>query len=330
MQMLETKTKTLSNVIYNAIRLDYESSQQRDYIGISEIAYCQRKLYLQKSRNEKQEINPENLLKIYEGTSAHELLQSLLWKYRGRLDGFKYYKAEKEVEIEGILKGHIDLLCELDGQIYVTDFKIVGNRKFSMLKDTPDEHYRIQLMLYAYSLKLPTAILLYINKETGKSKEYLIEVELETVAKYIEKAKELRYCIMEQVEPEIPFGKETESWECSYCRYKQECWNKSFIEIEKKDEAELIDAELENRYIKLCDEIEELEEEKKIIKDTITASLNGKKGFGFSLTATYTPPSEIINYDKNRLELLVSSDILSRCAKRSQKAGYYTLKQRSS
>ncbi|MBP7553969.1 MAG: hypothetical protein KA885_11140, partial [Spirochaetes bacterium] len=83
-------------------------------------------------------------------------------------------------------------------------------------------------------------------------------------------------------------------------------------------------------YIKLCDEIEELEEEKKIIKDTITASLNGKKGFGFSLTATYTPPSEIINYDKNRLELLVSSDILSRCAKRSQKAGYYTLKQRSS
>ncbi len=323
---IELKKRLLGEVILKAIQLDYQNQEKRNYLGISEIAYCVRKLYFQKTRAEKPDINPENLLKMYEGNATHELLQSLLWKHRGQIKNFKYVKAEKQVFIGDILKGHIDLICEIDGKTFVTDFKITGHFKFSKLQ-APDDHYAVQLMLYTYAMGLKQALLVYVSKETGKIKEYLIEVDKEIVDYHILKAKYLHYCIKSSITPDIPFKTCKESWECSYCKYKQECWKLSFIDnnqtSEDGDVPVLIESELELEYVSLSKAIDELEIKKGEIKDKIISVLNGSNGYGLNLSAVYIKPTESSSIDKKKLSELVTGEVLQAVTKTSQKTGYY-------
>jgi hypothetical protein len=316
---------TIGQAIKQAISEDYKREGRRTYVGISEIPYCPVKTYRKHTREEKTELGDEVLIKFLVGRASHEYVQALLWKQRGNVDGFKYRKAEKEIQIkvDGFtLFGHADLIATMNGKDYVVDFKMVGAGKFRNILTEPDEYYVDQVMLYAYGLGLSHWCLTYVNRETGAVKDHTGEVDKERIFYLTEKYSNIMIAIEREVEPVIPFEDQSESWECSYCQYCVECWGSK--EYDKNDDIYRIPADQDEQIGQLKREKKEVEAALKDIKSEVEANAAGARIVGDNNKATYTVPKPTVKYDPDKLQTLFDPEDLKQAEKITQKKPFYT------
>jgi len=322
---------TAGQLVLQALEAGYRAEKPRKYIGISQLPYCEKKLFKQATRKEKTELTDQVLLSFLTGSATHEKLQNLLRKHRGSLP-FKYKRAEKKVRIAtpagNTLKGHADLIAEIDDKEIVIDFKIVNENKFRYT-DKPDFHYKDQLMLYAYGLGLQHCQLCYLCKNSGKQITFAFPVDFSRIQVLLKKYDALLEAIEHERLPEKPFKSENETWQCRYCQYSRECWG--FIEIEKDEkEIAVIPSNTEIKYLKLLKEREEIEEQINEIKCKIIVDADGKDALGAQLRASYIQPAEMISYDKKKLEKMFPLESLKPCQRITRKKGYYRFSERKS
>ena len=96
---------------------------------------------------------------------------------------------------------------------------------------SPNSVHRDILHLYMNAFSVPRAILLYVEKNTLKTKHFEIDYMPEISLKIIARAKELDSHIQSKKIPEAEAKiKDNIRWQCGYCDYAEECDD----EIQKK------------------------------------------------------------------------------------------------
>ncbi len=320
----------LSEIFTQSLTKDYAESETRKNVTISSIGYCQKKLYEQIRRQEKTELSPETISKFFRGSSIHEKIPKILWKWRGKFDNFKFIKSEGEVKIkiDGIkdLVGHYDLHCEIDNKQYVVDYKIVDY--MNRIKEA-QQHYKDQLMMYADGLGISKCILIYFDSSNFSSKEFVFDVNQNRVNTLKMKYIHIHECLQGKQQMQKPFKEFKDGgWECKYCQYKNECWSKEEIKegFEKNNEVKEFDEKLSIRYINVMKQKEKIDNEFDEIKEQIEKELAGYQGENKYMYANYTAPTTTTGYNKKKLESIVPLDLLSKCQYESQRKGFYKLK----
>jgi len=319
----------LRDVVYHALYQGQEEEEPRDYIGISQIAFCERALWNYYIKGVKKEFDEATLLRFLVGTATHAYLLSLLWKHRGKVEGFQFKKSEKKVtlsrpgwEQKNIkpLQGHLDLEAILNKLKTISDFKIVAHGYFVKIQEAP-RHNKIQLMMYAAADDAPQCLLAFVNKDNGRMKEFLFEPDIEIVESMLDKYERL---MTAKEEPGIPFTENNESWECSYCQFADRCWPGQ--RIEKKEGVVVISEAKAKRYIELVNMKREIDEEMEQVKTAIISTLDGKNGMADGLTATFIRQAERIEYDSKKLIAKIDPTALKQCEKIRKATEYYLLR----
>jgi len=293
-------------MILDLLAKDYQEEEARDYLGISQIGYCSLKLVRQVLRKEKTELKPEVLGKFFRGKAIHEEIPSLIWRNRAYFRekfGLKYIKSEKEVIIkinEYELKGHLDMLFEdKTGNLVVFDWKVVN-----FIPKEPHQHYLDQLFMYAEAVGANKVALVYFDSENMQDKMFEMTIDKARIAFLKDKYYDIMQLIKKEKEPDKPYQHFDDSWECSYCQYKNECWSKEEIErfYTKKDVTMPIEFDLARRYANIAKEFNKLKEMKEELEEQIKIKLNGAEGVSDFFSVRYIVPEPKIDYNINAIK----------------------------
>jgi hypothetical protein len=139
------------------------------------------------------------------------------------------------------------------------EIKTTHAQGFRVIRDTPKPEDVIQMSLYMLFEHVENGVLLYVGRDNGFLKEYVIKVgdplyriALDTILKKIQDLKVLEANIKNRQVPardcqivlKHKDGKVTEqfqkdkkmhktNWQCSYCQWKDLCWRDEIEEIKK-------------------------------------------------------------------------------------------------
>jgi predicted phage-related endonuclease len=216
-------------------------------------------------------------------------------------------QTEVSIEYKGkeLLKGHIDGLAipvakrvDLEGntvaeyknakdELILLEAKTLANRGFQELREkgVKEAHpqYYTQVQLYLHALGLDKAYLVARNKETPKTRLWdhyyeKIHYDREFVEAELERLAELDAKIENHVEIDPPFNPEN-NWQCRrpWCPYSKLCHPEYYQQ--KKREEVITKEELANivaEYNELSEEIKQLEEKQKELKEQLLVAAQEK------------------------------------------------------
>ncbi|MEM2227645.1 MAG: PD-(D/E)XK nuclease family protein [Candidatus Bathyarchaeia archaeon] len=188
-------------------------------IGIyypSRLPYCLRQQYYEWLLGVEY---PEELLRIFEiGNIFHEWLKRVF----KNVEGVKLLENEKPInvylaEVDIFINGRIDdvILIEADNQTYIIEAKT--HRNLNFLEGAHKEHIA-QLNFYLKFYPSAKGIILYLEKNTLKTREFMIEFNQSLFKETLERAKILHNALLAKKPP--PPEK---SPLCQYCLFKEKC-----------------------------------------------------------------------------------------------------------
>ena len=166
---------------------------------------CPRKMYY--SRRYPQE-NDLELLKVFEmGNIVHEFIQDVIMK-GGQ------HEVPIKLEDNGIIvRGRLD--CLYENELY----ELKSTKSIHFVKDKPNNHHVMQLMLYMKQLGYKSGNLLYIEKNTLQMVEHTVE--------YDDSIYNLAIALFRKAHQGLSTNtlpvKECEAWECKFCNYQDKC-----------------------------------------------------------------------------------------------------------
>ena len=87
------------------------------------------------------------------------------------------------------------------------------------------EGHVMQVLLYMYAKKIHDGMVLYIEKNTLKSKSFSVKYDEKILEKIFDRFRKLDFCLVnnELPQPEARLDKEKE-WMCGNCPYNEECY----------------------------------------------------------------------------------------------------------
>jgi len=136
--------------------------------------------------------------------------------------GFEY--IEKQVEnTEYMMRGHVDAILKIAGDMVVADYKSMHSNQFTRLSEPLDKHI-IQIEIYLWLLGLNSGILLYENKDNQKIKMFEVVYNQTLIDKILRRASSLIEIIKSKKLPKRPF--ERDSSQCKACEFVTTCWKK--------------------------------------------------------------------------------------------------------
>lgn len=206
-----------------------DNNEKRELKGFnaSGMGHCFLERYWERQGKEKDDLESRKLRVFEVGNIIHEFLQNVA----KQATNIKVLECESELQLDGFIFGHPDLLIEVDGKLILYDIKTVHSKKFhysvNPRKGNPQDDlgYIAQLHTYALMLseKYPRLVdcrILYVSKDDlcMAEKAYpFTEYARNTVLKEINKLKEMWE---KQEEPQaIP----QEDWQCNYCGFQSKC-----------------------------------------------------------------------------------------------------------
>ncbi len=187
----------------------------------SRLPYCLRQQYYEWTLGYPY---PENTLRIFEvGNIFHSWLEKTLSKNNS---GIKLLYSEKPISIyvaehDFFINGRIDdiIKVEKDEQTYLIEVKTYKNLLF--LKEPKREHL-LQLNFYLKPYPDSNGIILYIEKNTLKTREFTIQFNQTLFNEMLDRALLLHNNLQSETIPH-PEGKKNYSWECRFCLYHDKC-----------------------------------------------------------------------------------------------------------
>jgi len=187
----------------------------------SEIGNCIRKVWF----SYKYPIQiKSDLIKIFEmGNILHNFVVNVL-------------KSEKNPEVEllesempfkidmgdFLISGRIDnlLLLKENSKKILVEVKSTSSIK-SITE--PMSHNVMQLQLYMHALNIHDGTLLYVEKNTLKSKVFYVEFKQEIANHALERFRLLHKFLNDDIAPIAEAKNNGKKWECNYCDYREMC-----------------------------------------------------------------------------------------------------------
>lgn len=121
------------------------------------------------------------------------------------------------------ISGRIDDIIRLEHNGEKALVEVKSTKSIEFLRE-PSEQYLMQLQFYMHSTGIHRGFVLYVEKNTLKSKSFSVNYDKELADTIIKRFKALHLSLTNN---SIPYAeaKQTRknSWMCNYCLYKKEC-----------------------------------------------------------------------------------------------------------
>jgi CRISPR/Cas system-associated exonuclease Cas4 (RecB family) len=201
----------------------YEEKEHRKHLGASIIgAECDRQLWYT-FRWAKMPEYPGRLLRLFNrGKREEQPLMNLLDKM-----GFAIANNQQRVsDIDKHFGGSVDAIAELNGTVYVVEFKTSGTgRKFNELRKdgvikAKFQHY-VQMCIYGYYLDCNKGIYIAVNKNDDDIHLEVVDLDFNLANEYIKRAE----VIIGSPDPLKKISEDPNYYICSTCTFKQICHN---------------------------------------------------------------------------------------------------------
>jgi|TARA_Y100000310_G_scaffold68970_2_gene64316 CRISPR/Cas system-associated exonuclease Cas4 (RecB family) len=192
----------------------------------SEAGQCLRKSYY--SFINPKEIDLE-LTKIFEaGNIVHDFV-SKVFKSDKNPD-VEVLESETSFEIpvdDFVISGRIDNLVLFKGEEKKVLVEVKSTKSVDYL-DGPQESHIMQLQLYLHARKMQEGVLVYVEKNTLKSKTFPVTYNPSIYEVIINRFKKLHEHLKSSSTPD-PESRllEDKKWMCRYCNYKTECFQET-------------------------------------------------------------------------------------------------------
>jgi len=203
--------------------LDKESKVKEDTTFYpSEISYCKRKNYY--GRRCKIPFDKETLRTFQVGNLIHNFISYLLKK---NLET-KLLDSERSLTVIANAEEDIDIRGRLDNLVLVntgegsekTIFEVKTSSNIQYMKEA-QEHHVMQITPYLRALQLKKGYIIYVEKNTLKTKVFPVEYDKKIFLELVKRTREIAKHLRENSLPE-PEGRKS-SWECSMCLYRDKC-----------------------------------------------------------------------------------------------------------
>jgi len=199
----------------------YYVDQQRDrdktHFYISEAGKCPRQVYFSFKGLPKKDFAPSFLMLFDLGDNVHKMVAKAMLSSKE----VEVLALEKDIPPEEIISGRFDQIIKVGNELFILDVKSINSRAYSYLK-APKEDNVLQINLYLHYFDIKKGVLLYVDKDTLKKKEWIIEYDKEVAEETINGLNLLRKQIDSNTLPnrlkEYP-----KIWKCRYCQYKKIC-----------------------------------------------------------------------------------------------------------
>ncbi len=181
---------------------------------------------------------PDRTILVFDDGNWHEeLLKDHIRKTVFALTEWK--GKNQRIEIATIngrkMTGEIDgLITDPLNVTRLLEIKSINHFGFERLKDEPLDDHRRQTNLYLHGLKkasmeINEAIIIYKNKNTAAMKEFIIKYDAQQALDDITKFEVVDELAEDNEIPARPYS--ADSWQCSYCRWREHCWSGYVDEI---------------------------------------------------------------------------------------------------
>ncbi len=166
----------------------------------------------------------KEVMKIFQvGNMIHAFIVDVLSSQKNPSVELLESEAPFELAVDDfIISGRIDdvVLLKLNGKKYIVEVK--STRSISYMTK-PVETHIAQLMLYMYAKKIYNGIILYIEKNTLKTKAFDVDYDEKTLEKIISHIRELHKYLKDGKLPPPEAKLNGQDWMCRYCPYREEC-----------------------------------------------------------------------------------------------------------
>ena len=163
------------------------------------------------------------------GNIIHVFIQEKLKEKYGDLVKVEV-PVEKSFEVYNIkVRGRVDVLFN---EKYIIELKTTNNLKkwnselriHEEMKAPYDDHV-LQLMLYLGMLKLKHGYIVYVEKNTLKTKTFRVDFNLDVYEKAITRIVELHnYLVNDKLPPAEALKNPNMRWQCRFCEFREKCW----------------------------------------------------------------------------------------------------------
>jgi len=197
--------------------IEHRSNKIQNRFYLSEAGKCPRQVFFSFKKCPSKETEP-NFLRLFDhGDHMHQLITKTLLNIKN----IKVVATEVNIPSSDLVSGRADAIVEKDNVLYVLDIKSINSKAFDYLESAKEDNV-LQVQLYLHYFGIEKGILLYVNKDNLKLKEYIIDYDKKVAESLIKDFEKLRKQIdSDEMPPRIkgyPLF-----WQCKYCKFKSVC-----------------------------------------------------------------------------------------------------------
>ena len=189
----------------------------------SEVGQCLRKSWY--SFLNPKEVEPD-LAKIFEaGNILHEFVGKVFASEKNPDVELLEEESPFTIEVDDfVIAGRIDNLVLLKEQQRKAVVEVKSTKMLSMVPEPKPEHV-MQLQLYLHAKGVQDGILLYVEKNTLKSKTFHLQYDPTQYEDILARFRKMHDNLVNSQLPK-PEARllEDKKWMCRYCNYRQECF----------------------------------------------------------------------------------------------------------
>jgi len=219
--------------------LSKQKDKEQHHFYITDAGKCGRAVFF-KFKNVARKEMEANILRLFDhGDYIHQLIMKSLVG----LKEIRVVASEINIPPQEIISGRADAIISDGKDLYILDIKSINSMIFDKLTEAKEENI-FQIQLYMHYFKIPKGILLYVNKDNQKLKEFIINYDENLAESLLADFVKLKKRIDSNIVP-ARIEDYPNNWQCRYCQFKEICkigesgemiWEKFQRRIESQEE----------------------------------------------------------------------------------------------
>jgi len=209
--------KDMLKELINQFYLDRQRDRQRTHFYITDAGKCPRAIFYKFKKVPKAEMEARILRLFDHGDHIHQLIMKPLLS----LKQIHVVASEVNIPPKELIGGRADAIISDGKQLYVVDIKSMNSMIFKNMVLAKEENID-QIQLYLHFFKISKGILLYVNKDNQKLKEFLFNYDAARAQRLLKGLTELKRKIDSNIIP-ARLADWSENWQCRYCQFAQVC-----------------------------------------------------------------------------------------------------------
>jgi CRISPR/Cas system-associated exonuclease Cas4 (RecB family) len=217
-----------NQIIGKYVQNKNESRKKELIIGkynASAIGNCTRKNYY--AYTSPIELPLQKLCVFEAGNIIHDFIAKVL----GDSEGITLVSNERDLglvdlETDLMVSGRLDdmIMIQKNGEKIIIEVKSAKSLEYF---DAPKSSHIAQLAIYLKALQpygIRKGIILYVDKNTLKTKSFEVEYDHEILTRAIQRARTLhRHLLSKTLPPAEAKSSMAQNWECGFCEYSDKC-----------------------------------------------------------------------------------------------------------